>query len=80
MNARSILCDCLGQTVAFNTDGWINATVAAARFDKAPQRMASPRLHRGPYQILQVPSLCKSSIKLHSIPKEPQRCTWKSTH
>ncbi|AZE13476.1 Phage protein [Pseudomonas chlororaphis subsp. aureofaciens] len=36
MSARSILCDCLGQTIAFNADGWINAPVAAARFDKAP--------------------------------------------
>jgi hypothetical protein len=36
MNARVIPCDYQGQTVTFNAHGWINATVAAVRFDKVP--------------------------------------------
>jgi len=36
MKARIIPFDYQGQAVTFNTDGWINATLAAARFDKAP--------------------------------------------
>ncbi|MCE4053879.1 KilA-N domain-containing protein [Pseudomonas sp. Au-Pse12] len=36
MKTRIIPFDYQGQAVTFNADGWINATLAAARFDKAP--------------------------------------------
>jgi hypothetical protein len=36
MSARIIPFDYQGQAVSFNTDGWINATVAATRFGKVP--------------------------------------------
>lgn len=36
MTARIIPFDYEGQAVRFNSDGWINATEAAARFDKEP--------------------------------------------
>lgn len=36
MSARIVPFDFQGQTVAFNADGWINATEAAARFGKRP--------------------------------------------
>lgn len=36
MKTRIIPFDYQGQAVTFNADGWINATIAAARFDKAP--------------------------------------------
>lgn len=36
MSARIIPHDFQGQAVAFNSQGWINATEAAARFGKAP--------------------------------------------
>ncbi|WP_397443047.1 KilA-N domain-containing protein [Pseudomonas chlororaphis] len=36
MSARIIPFDYQGQVVTFNADGWINATVAAARFGKVP--------------------------------------------
>ncbi|MEE3508155.1 KilA-N domain-containing protein [Pseudomonas sp. 10C3] len=36
MTARIIPFDYEGQAVRFNADGWINATEAAARFDKEP--------------------------------------------
>lgn len=36
MSARIVPFDFQGQAVAFNSDGWINATEAAARFGKLP--------------------------------------------
>ena len=36
MSARILPSDFQGQAVAFNSDGWINATEAAARFGKEP--------------------------------------------
>lgn len=36
MSARIVPFDFQGQAVAFNSDGWINATEAAARFGKEP--------------------------------------------
>lgn len=36
MKTRIIPFDYQGQAVTFNANGWINATIAAARFDKAP--------------------------------------------
>lgn len=36
MSARIVPFDFQGQAVRFNTDGWINATEAAARFGKRP--------------------------------------------
>lgn len=36
MKTRIIPFDYQGQSITFNADGWINATIAAARFDKAP--------------------------------------------
>ncbi|MQA57655.1 KilA-N domain-containing protein [Pseudomonas piscis] len=36
MKTRIIPFNYQGQAVTFNADGWINATIAAARFDKAP--------------------------------------------
>jgi hypothetical protein len=36
MSARIHPFDYQGQAVTFNSDGWINATEAAARFDKRP--------------------------------------------
>lgn len=36
MTAKIIPFDYEGQAVRFNSDGWINATEAAARFGKLP--------------------------------------------
>lgn len=36
MSARTVPCDFQGQAVTFNSDGWINATEAAARFGNRP--------------------------------------------
>ena len=36
MSARIVPFDYQGQAITFNADGWINATVAAASFEKAP--------------------------------------------
>ena len=36
MSSRIVPFDFQGQAVAFNSDGWINATEAAARFGKRP--------------------------------------------
>ena len=44
MSTRIIPFDYQGQTITFNADNWINATVAAAHFDKIPNewlRLAS---------------------------------------